>query len=109
MKSGDSRFPEALGWMDLCYVNKAVCASCLVRESKLAILNFCSETKHGSQRRTREEQGAVQAGVAEEEEEEPFPSQLRLLFLWEEEVPSWARSDLILSCKDLPLGRVAAL
>lgn len=38
-------------------------------------------------------------GVAEEE---PFPSQLRLHFLCEEEVPCWACSDLILGYEAFP-------
>lgn len=45
-------------------------------------------------------------GVAEEE---PFPSQLRLHFLCEEEVTCWAHSDLILSYEALPSRRAAAL
>lgn len=60
---GDSRFPEAFGSFrreqereDMCYVNKAGCTSCLVRERESAMFYLIPETKHGSWRRTREEQ-----------------------------------------------------
>ncbi len=114
MKSGDSRFPEAFGWLggreDLCYVNKAGCTSCLVRarreraRASNALPHFWDKT-----RIMEEDTGRAGAGGSGVAEEEPFPSQLRLHFLCGEEVPCWAHSDLILSCGELPSWRAAAL
>lgn len=102
-KRGDSRFPEAFGWLwrdtgPLLRKQKrtALPVQSVGAGAIDALPYFWDKT-----RIMEEDTGRAGAGAVGVAEEEPFPSQLHLHFLWVEEVPCWARSDLILGSEKL--------
>lgn len=102
MKSGDSRFPGAIGWLWrergplLCKHNRL---HFLLGQKKgrgsereqCFMLFLRQNTDHRGGR-----EGGAGLGGTGVAEEEPFPSQLHLHFLCGEEVPCWMHTDLIL-------------
>lgn len=114
-KSGDSHFPEAIGWLWW------ETGPRLPKQSKAALPAWSEKMQREKAREAflshfwdktwimKEDMGRVGAEAAGVAEEEPFPSQLCLHFLCTEEVPRRTCSDLILAREGLPSWQVVLL